>query len=168
MSTTPAGESAYGVLTATRKSRLREFQPLLTIASTATTVGASATVEACTTAMVGVYALDRRPTTLPAGRRTGRVVRVENGGIATVGTPVAGTGYTPGAYTNVPLTVVARPWQQTSATANITVGAGGDVTVFTLVRPGENHIVGDVLTVRGGLIGPGTGFARTVASISAQ
>jgi hypothetical protein len=167
MSTTPAGGSAYGVLTATRKSRLREFQPLLTIASTATTVGASATVEACNTAMVGVYNLDRRPTTLPAGRRTGRVVRVENGGIASVGTPVAGTGYTDGSYTNVPLAVVSRPRQATSATANITV-SGGAVTVFTMVRPGENHLVGDVLTVYNGMIGPGSGFARTVATISAQ
>ena len=167
MSTTPAGESAYGGLTATRKSRLREFQPLLTIASTATTVAANATVEACNTAQLAVYNTDRRPTTLPAGRRTGRVVRVENGGIATVGTLTGGTDYTDGSYTNVPLSVVSRPWQQTSATANITV-AGGVVTVLTIVRPGENHIVGDVLTVRGGLIGPGTGLERPVATISAQ
>jgi len=167
MSTTPAGESAYGGLSATRKSRLREFQPLLTIASTATAVGANATVEACNTATLAVYNTDRRPSTLPAGRRTGRIVRVENGGIATVGTPVAGTGYTDGSYTGVALQVVSRPWQATSATANITV-ASGAVTVFTLVRPGENHAVGDVLTIAGRRCGPGVNFARTVASISAQ
>ena len=62
--------------------------------------------------------------------------------VATVGTLVAGTGYTNGTYTNVTFTGGSG----VGFLADVTV-AGGVVTVVTVVAGGQNYIVGDVLTV---------------------
>jgi hypothetical protein len=80
-----------------------------------------------------------------------------------LGTLVAGSGYTPGTYTNVALSGGSGY----GATADITVGTAGvgtTVTAATLVRPGQWYVVGDVLSCE--LIGPGTLFARPVATIT--
>jgi hypothetical protein len=66
-------------------------------------------------------------------------------------TPPSGAGYTTGFYTNNPLT----GGHGNSATANIQVVAGA-VNSFSLVSPGVNYQVGDVLSSIS--IGPGGGF----------
>lgn len=80
--------------------------------------------------------------------------------IMTIGSLVGGTGYTPGTYLNVPLTGGTG----TGATANITVSAGGVVTVCTLVSRGQNYTVSDSLSAS--TIGAGTLFAVTVTALT--
>ena len=131
--------------------------------SAATAVAASATVDAAETAIRTVRASRTKPSTLPTAKVTGTATRKETGAIATLGTLVAGSGYTPGTYTNVALSGGSGY----GATANITVGTAGvgtTVTAATLVRPGQWYVVGDVLSCA--LIGPGTLFARPVATIT--
>ena len=62
--------------------------------------------------------------------------------VATVGTLVAGTGYTDGVYTNVAFTGGSGA----GFTANVTV-AGGVVTAVVVNQGGQGYTVGDVLTV---------------------
>jgi hypothetical protein len=131
--------------------------------SAATAVAASATVDAAETAIFTVRRGRTTPSTLPTAKVTGTATRKETGAIATLGTLVAGSGYTPGTYTNVALSGGSGY----GATANITVGTAGvgtTVTAATLVRPGQWYQVGDVLSCA--LIGPGTLFARPVATIT--
>ena len=132
-----------------------------------TAVAASATVAAAETAINTVRRARTNPTSsttgLPSGKATGTVLRKETGAVATLGTLVAGSGYTPGTYTNVALSGGSGY----GATANITVGTAGvgtTVTAATLVRGGQWYQVGDVLSCA--LIGPGTLFARPVATIT--
>jgi hypothetical protein len=90
------------------------------------------------------------------------------GGPITSGTITAGTGGTPGTYTNVPLTGGGGE----GAVATITVGVGGGVTVVDFTgggnSPGHNYDPGhsggpsDVLTASSALIGGTTGFKFTV------
>jgi hypothetical protein len=84
------------------------------------------------------------------------------GTIASLGVLQAGSGYTPGTYTNVP-TVGGSG---TGATLNITVDANGDVTAATLSAPGADYTAGDGLTAAPGTIGPGSQFAIAVATIN--
>jgi hypothetical protein len=84
------------------------------------------------------------------------------GGIATLGAITAGTLYTNGSYTNVPLTGGTG----SGATANITV-AGGGVTAVTLVNPGLGYTVADALSATAAnLGGTGSGFSIPVATIT--
>jgi len=76
---------------------------------------------------------------------------------------VAGSGYTPGTYTNVALSGGSGY----GATANITVGTAGvgtTVTAATLNRAGQWYTTSDTLSCQ--LIGPGTLFALPVATIT--
>ena len=187
MSTIPAGGSAYGAFPSTtvagasrttiqtpfsnkvtpgldfRKSRNAKHRLNRTIQTTAT-------VAVATDAINTVRQGDRVPATLVNGKRTGRVRRLAQGAIATVGTLVGGTGYTDGSYTNVRLVYVTPSAVNSAlggAAADITV-AGGIVTVCTLVaaRNGEEYKVGDVLTAQAGILGAGTGFSINVATIA--
>lgn len=161
MSTVTPGFSAYGTLTATRKGRLEKHRLNRTIQATATVQAANATVAVATDAINTVRQNDRVPSTLPEGKRTGRVRRLEQGAIATFGTIVPGSGYTNGSYTGVALRPVGVE-VGFGATANITV-AGGVVTVCTLVRPGQFYSVGTVLTA---ILPAGSGFQIPVATIT--
>jgi len=131
--------------------------------TTATAVAASATVDAAETAIRTVRRTRTNPSTLPTAKVTGTVTRKETGAIATFGTLVAGSGYTPGTYTNVALSGGSGY----GATANITVGTAGvgtTVTAATLNRPGQWYTTSDTLSSQ--LIGAGTLFALPVATLT--
>lgn len=81
--------------------------------------------------------------------------------IATLAAPTAGSGYTNGTYTDIPLSGGSG----TGASATITV-AGGIVTVVTLVNKGIGYAVADSLTAN--LAPVGSGFAVAVATVSAN
>lgn len=86
--------------------------------------------------------------------------------IATLGSLVAGTGYTNGTTANVPLTGGTG----TGATATITVSLT-NVTSVTLLNGGAGYTVGDVLgfnniDLNGG--GTGSGFSITVTALGAS
>jgi lysophospholipase L1-like esterase len=98
------------------------------------------------------------------------------GTIATFGTLVGGSGYTPASgtatYNNVPLVggittgVTALNACGTNATANITV-TNGVVTACVLNSPGQTYGIGDSLTALAANIGgTGSGFNVPVATIS--
>ena len=195
MSTIPAGESAYGAFPSTtvvgasrttvqtpfsnqvtsgldfRKTRIDKHRLNRTIQATATVAVVNASVAVATDAINTVRQADRVPATLVNGKRTGRVRRVAQGAIATLGSITSGTGYTSGSYNNVPLVRTTGSGSQllaSGAAANITV-AGGIVTVCTLVaaRSGEGYAVGDILTAAGGYLGAGTGYSIPVATVTA-
>jgi hypothetical protein len=79
-------------------------------------------------------------------------------GIATLGTPAGGSGYTNGTYSNVSL----QGGSGSGATANITVGSGA-VTGVTPVNAGKNYKAGDTLTAD---ITGGSGFSVTAATVA--
>lgn len=79
--------------------------------------------------------------------------------IATLGTITAGSSYTNGTYTDIPLSGGTG----TGATATIVV-AGGLVTGVTLVNKGSGYTVADVLTAN--LAPVGSGFSVPVATVS--
>lgn len=81
--------------------------------------------------------------------------------IATLGTITAGTGYTTGTYSGIPLTGGTG----TGATADIVVSAGA-VTTVTLVKKGTGYSASDSLTAN--LAPVGSGFAVLVATVSAK
>ena len=82
--------------------------------------------------------------------------------ILTLGAITGGAGYTPGAYPATPLTGGSG----SGATADITVGAGGDVTVVTLVSGGNGYLPGDVLSASATILGAGgSNFSIPVATI---
>ena len=92
--------------------------------------------------------------------------------IASVGTLVGGTGYTPGTYYNVPLT----GGNGTGAQATIVVTGGlttsnplvGVVSSVTVTNAGIGYTAGNVLTATTSNIGgTGSGFTINVATISA-
>lgn len=85
-------------------------------------------------------------------------------GTATIG--AAGTGGTPGTYTNVPLTGGTG----TGCTAASIVVSGGGVTSVTLAHPGcgSAYAVGDTLSATSGNIGSTSGFSLTVATTSGR
>lgn len=80
-------------------------------------------------------------------------------GAATVGTLVAGTGYTNGTYENVPL--FNTDGTGSGALATVTV-AGTVVTVVTITFTGSGYVVGDTLLIKGANAG---GTATTEASV---
>ena len=66
-------------------------------------------------------------------------------------------------YNNVPLTGGFG----TGAQANITVSSGGAVSVVAITAPGENYLIGDVLSAAASTIGgSGTGFSVPVATLN--
>jgi hypothetical protein len=86
-----------------------------------------------------------------------------NGEITTFGSINGGSGYTPGTYTGVALT-----GNGTGATANITVGATGEVTAVTLVAGGTGYTQWESVTAPAASIGgTGAGFYVYVSAITA-
>ena len=81
----------------------------------------------------------------------------ENGTILTLGTFVAGSGYTDGSYTGVDLTGGSG----SGATADITV-AGNGVTAVTLVDGGQDYLETDQLSADDADLGNGGGSGFTV------
>lgn len=93
----------------------------------------------------------------------GSKTSVAEAGVATVGTIVAGSGYTNGTYLNVPLTGGTG----SGATANITV-AGGEVTAVVIVDAGAGYTASDTLSASAAILGGGgTGFTVPVATVTA-
>lgn len=80
------------------------------------------------------------------------------------GTITGGTGYTNNVYNNVLLTNSAG--SGTNARATITV-SGGVVTGVAITVAGTGYQVGDLLVAPTGLLGAGSGFVYTVATVSA-
>jgi hypothetical protein len=80
------------------------------------------------------------------------------------GTITGGTGYTNNVYKNVLLTNSAG--SGTNARATITV-SGGVVTGVAITVAGTGYQVGDLLVAPTGLLGAGSGFVYTVATVSA-
>jgi len=131
--------------------------------SAATVLAANQTVDTAEAAIRVVRRARTNPSTLPTAKVTGTVTRKETGAIATFGTRVNGSGYTPGTYTNVALSGGSGY----GATADITVGTAGvgtTVTAATLNRPGQWYTTSDTLSCQ--LIGAGTLFALPVATIT--
>jgi len=86
-----------------------------------------------------------------------------NGEILTFGSISGGSGYTPGTYLAVSLV-----GDGTGATADIVVGASGEVTSVTLVAGGTSYQPGQSVTANAAAIGgTGSGFYIYVASINA-
>lgn len=84
---------------------------------------------------------------------------LSNSGIVDGTITNAGAGYTPGTYTDVPLTGGTGE----EATADITVGGGGTVTVVNIFTGGQLYTIGDVLSANAADIGgTGAGFTFTV------
>lgn len=78
-------------------------------------------------------------------------------GVATFGAITAGSNYTNGTYTNVPLSGGAG----TGVTANITV-SGNAVTAVTLGSKGNNYVVGNTLSSLAAYIGNGIQSIGTI------
>lgn len=83
-------------------------------------------------------------------------------GILTTTTLVAGTSYTNGTYTSVPLTGGAG----SGARATVVVSGGGVFSV-TITTAGNGYVAGNVLSASAANIGTtGSGFTVTVATVS--
>ncbi len=83
------------------------------------------------------------------------------GFVGLLGSITAGSGGTAGTYGGVALT----GGNGTGATANIIVSGGG-VTTVTILNPGANYVVGDVLSATSGNIGSTTGFSVPISSVA--
>lgn len=94
---------------------------------------------------------------------SGGPLNTGTGFIGLLGTITAGTGGTSGTYGGVTLTGSLSG--QSNATANITVSGGG-VTAVAILNPGNQYVVGDVLTATSSAIGNVSGFSVPVSSIA--
>lgn len=101
-------------------------------------------------------------TILPPGETCFQATTGINGMVGVLGTITGGSSYANGSYGGVPLTGGAG----SGATANITVSAGS-VTQVTVLNPGIQYVVGDVLSAAAANIGgSGSGFSVSIASTS--
>ena len=80
--------------------------------------------------------------------------------IGTLGSITGGSGGTAGTYGGVALTGGTG----SSATANVTVGGGGNVTGVTILNPGIQYTTGDVLSAAAANIGNTLGFSVPISS----
>jgi len=88
---------------------------------------------------------------------------IANGSILTLGAISGGSGYTPGVYNAVPLTSPIGA----GATANITVGASGEVTAVVLVGLGTGYQQWQTVSAAAATIGgTGSGFFVYVSAIT--
>lgn len=100
-------------------------------------------------------------TILPQGQTCFQAQTGLNGMVGTIGTITPGSGGTAGTYGGVSLTGGSG----SGATANITV-AGGVVTAVTILNPGIQYVIGDVLSASSATIGNTSGFSVPVATTS--
>src|SRR6202012_5467435 len=108
------------------------------------------------------YAQTTTATQLPPAKQCFQSTTGLNGMVGTIGTIAGGSGYVNGSYGGVPLTGGSG----NNATANITV-SGGAVTAVTILNPGNQYVVGDVLSAAAvNLGGSGSGFSVPVNSTS--
>jgi hypothetical protein len=92
------------------------------------------------------------------------VSAITSSAIQTLGAITAGSGYTNGTYTNVPLTGGSG----SNATATVVV-SGGAVTSVTITLRGASYVVGNTLSASNtNLGGTGAGFSIPVTAIYAQ
>ena len=92
------------------------------------------------------------------------VSAITSSAIQTLGAITAGSGYTNGTYTNVPLTGGSG----SNATATVVV-SGGAVTSVTITLRGASYVVGNSLSASNtNLGGTGAGFSIPVTAIYAQ
>jgi hypothetical protein len=85
--------------------------------------------------------------------------------ISTLGAVTAGTGYTPGTYTNVAL-VSPVGGNGVGALATVVVGGGGTVSSITITSPGQNYVAGQVLTLPTSVpYTPGTPASVAIATL---
>jgi hypothetical protein len=97
--------------------------------------------------------------------RFGAVIAGFVGGIGALGAITGGTLYTPGTYTDVPLTGGTG----SGATATIVVSGGGAVTTVTITTPGNFYRVADVLSAAAANIGgTGSGFSTPVSALGSD
>jgi uncharacterized linocin/CFP29 family protein len=86
----------------------------------------------------------------------------QRNGIRALGAIAGGTLYTPGTYTDVPLTGGTG----SGARATIVVSGGGAVTTVTITTPGNSYRVADVLSAAAANVGgTGSGFSTPVATL---
>lgn len=83
------------------------------------------------------------------------------GKILSLSSPISGSGYSNGAYTNLPL----LGGSGYGATATIVV-SGGSVSTTVLIEGGLNYSPGDTLYVDNSIIGGGNGFMIDVGSVT--
>lgn len=113
-------------------------------------------------AVLGCTQLHAQATILPPGQTCFQATTGINGMVGTLGTITPGSLYTNGTYGGVALIGGSG----SNATANITV-SGGIVTQVTILNPGIQYVVGDVLSAAAANIGgTGSGFSFNVASVS--
>lgn len=98
-------------------------------------------------------------TLLPNGKQCFSATVGINGMIGTLGTPTAGTSGTTGTYSGIAFTGGSG----TGATGTFVVSGGG-VTAVTVLAPGIQFVVGDVLSASSANIGGVSGFSVTVLS----
>lgn len=100
-------------------------------------------------------------TLLPNGQQCFQATTGVNGMVGTLGTITGGSGGTTGSYGGVALTGGSG----SGATANFTV-SGGAVTAVTILNPGSQYVVGDVLSASSASIGNVVGFSVPVNSVA--
>ena len=100
-------------------------------------------------------------TALPPGKQCFQAVTGINGFVGTLGAITGGSGGTSGSYGGVSLIGGSG----SGATANITVSSGA-VTAVTILNPGQDYVVSDVLSAASGTIGGVIGFSVPIASIA--
>jgi hypothetical protein len=99
---------------------------------------------------------------LPPGKQCFQATAGLNGMVGTLGPITGGNSYANGTYGGVSL----LGGSGSNATANITV-SGGAVTSVSILNPGAQYVVGDVLSAAAGDIGgSGSGFSVPVLSTS--
>ena len=107
----------------------------------------------------GVQHANAQYAQLPLGEQCFSANAGVNGMVGLLGTITGGSGGTAGTYGGVSLTGGSG----SGATANVTV-SGGAVTAVTILNPGTQYLVGDVLSAASGNIGGVIGFSVPVSS----
>lgn len=126
-------------------------------------LGAAAIFACCLTASIWPRAAFAQAYQVPNPELCFQAQTGINGMIGVLGTITGGSGGTPGTYVNVPLTGSSSG---TNATATIVVNGSGAVSQVTVLNPGSNYVVGDVLSAASANIGGVTGFSVPVNSTS--
>lgn len=121
----------------------------------------AALIALCLWSGVGPQQAIAAATLLPNGEQCFSANTGTTGMVGLLGTVTGGSGGTAGTYGGVALTGGSG----SGATANITV-SGGAVTSVTILNPGSQYVVGDVLSALAATIGSTTGFSVPVSSIS--